>query len=66
MLENTIKAYLSVSAAIFGLVAIIHLARGLNDWAFVVGPFSISTSASWIGFAVTAAMCFWAIRLAIR
>ena len=63
MLESTTQAYLWISATIFGLVAMIHLVRALNDWAFAVGPMSIPISASWIGFAITAALCVWAIRL---
>ena len=63
MLEDTNQVYLGISAAIFGIVALIHLFRALNNWAFTLGTFSIPISASWIGFVVTAAMCAWAIRL---
>jgi hypothetical protein len=63
MLQSTTQAYLIVSAVIFGLVAIIHLVRALNDWAFVVGPMTIPVSGSWIGFVITAALCLWAVRL---
>lgn len=65
MLENTTHVYLWISATIFGLVAVIHLVRVLNGWAFAVGPISIPISASWIGFAITAALCGWAIRLLV-
>ena len=65
MLESTTQAYLWISATIFGLVAMIHLVRALNDWAFAVGPMSIPIAASWIGFAITAALCVWAIRLVV-
>ena len=63
MLQNTNQIYLVVSAIIFGLVAIIHLARALNSWSFVIGPITIPILASWIGFILTAALCLWAVRL---
>ena len=65
MLQDNNQIYLVVSAIIFGLVAIIHLVRALNNWAFIVGPVAIPISASWIGFIVTAALCLWAIRLSV-
>lgn len=64
MLQNTLQAYLVVSAIIFGLVAVIHLVRALNNWTFVIGTITIPVTASWIGFILTAAFCLWAIRLA--
>ena len=63
MLQDSNQIYLVVSAIIFGLVAIIHLVRALNNWAFIVGPVSIPISASWVGFIITAALCLWAVRL---
>ena len=65
MLQDSNQIYLVVSAIIFGLVAIIHLFRALNNWAFIVGPMTIPISASWIGFIVTAALCLWAIQLIV-
>ncbi len=65
MSQGNIQLYLVVSAVIFGLVAIIHLVRAMNGWAFVVGPITIPVSASWIGFIMTAVLCLWAIRLVI-
>lgn len=63
MLQDSNQIYLVVSAIIFGLVAIIHIVRALNNWAFIVGPVSIPISASWVGFIITAAFCLWAVRL---
>ncbi len=63
MLPN-VRAYLVVSAIVFGIVAVVHLARALNGWAFVVGPVTVPVAASWIGFVFTAALCVWSIRLA--
>jgi len=63
-MQGTIQAYLFVSGLLFGLVALIHLARAINSWTFVVGPMSVPVSVSWVGFIVTGVLCFWAIRLA--
>ena len=56
-------AFLVVSAVIFGLIAFIHLIRGLNGWSFVVGPLTIPVWESWIAFVGAVAMCSWAVRL---
>ena len=63
-MQGTTQAYLSISGAIFGVVALIHLARAINSWAFVVGPMTIPVFASWVGFVITGILCVWAIRLA--
>ncbi len=57
------RTYDVISAVIFGLVAVIHLLRAVNGWNFEVGPVSVPVWASWLGFAVTASLCAWAIRL---
>ena len=58
------RTYVVISAVFFGLVALIHLLRAVNGWAFEVGPVSVPVGASWVAFVVTAALCAWAIRLA--
>lgn len=57
------RTYVVISAVIFGLVAVIHLLRAVNGWAFEVGPVSVPVGASWVAFVITAALCAWAIRL---
>ena len=62
---DTVKFYLYVSAALFGVVALIHVVRAVAGWTFLVGPLEVPISASWIGFVVTCALAVWAFRLAI-
>ncbi len=62
---DTVKLYLYVSAALFGVVALIHVVRALAGWTFLVGPMEVPISASWIGFVMTGALAVWAIRLAM-
>ena len=62
---DTVKLYLYVSAALFGVVALIHVVRAVAGWTFLVGPLEVPISASWIGFVVTGVLAVWALRLAI-
>ncbi len=32
------RAYLVISGIIFGVVAVLHLLRLVNDWSFQLGP----------------------------
>ena len=63
-LMNSVKNYLYVSAAIFGIVALGHLVRALSGWTFQIGTMEVSLLASWVGFVITGALAAWAIRLA--
>ena len=60
------RAYLVISGTLFGLVAILHLLRVVNGWAFVFGPWSVPIWASWFGTLIPAVLCIWALRLASR
>ena len=58
-----IQAYLLVSAVIFGVVALIHLARVIYAWTFLLGPLNVPIIASWVGFALTGLLCAWGVWL---
>jgi uncharacterized membrane protein len=62
---DSVKNYLYVSAAIFGIVALVHVVRALSGWAFQIGTMEVSMMASWAAFAITGALAAWAIRLAL-
>jgi hypothetical protein len=57
------KTYLLISAAIFALVAILHIARIANHWSIQIGSFAFPLWGSWIGLVVAAALSIWAFRL---
>jgi hypothetical protein len=61
---NRVKNYLYVSAAIFGIVALVHMVRALSGWTFQIGPMEVPVVASWVGFVITGALAAWAVRLA--
>ena len=62
---DNVKIYLYVSAAIFGIVALIHIVRALSGWAFQIGTMEVPILASWVGFVITGVLAAWAIRLAL-
>ena len=60
------RVYLVISGIIFGVVAVLHLLRVVNSWAFQLGPWWIPMWASWFGMLVPALLCLWAFWLATR
>jgi len=60
------RAYLVISGIIFGAVAVLHLLRVVNSWAFQLGPWWFPMWVSWLGFMVPALLCLWAFWLATR
>jgi hypothetical protein len=64
MPRDSTQAYLVVSAAIFGLIAVIHLVRAMTGWGLVFGPLAIPLWESWAACIVATPLCLWAIRLA--
>jgi len=57
------KPYHLVSGIIFGLVALMHLLRLINQWPLILGPWSAPMSISWIGLIVTGCLSIWSFRL---
>jgi len=60
------KAYCTISATLFGLVAGLHLLRAYKDWPFQLGPLDVPTWISWAGGAVAALLSYWGFRAARR
>lgn len=54
-------SYAAVSALIFGIVALVHLARLAKGWAVQVGSFAVPMSVSWIGLPVSALLAIWGV-----
>ncbi|WP_404790253.1 hypothetical protein [Altericista sp. CCNU0014] len=57
------KTYLLISAAIFALIAILHIVRLVNRWSILIGSFTVPLWGSWLGFILAAALSVWAFRL---
>ena len=60
------RPYLLISGCIFGIVALGHLLRVLNGWAFEIGPLSLPMWFSWLGTAGAGFLAVWAFRLAAK
>ncbi len=60
------RAYLVISGIIFGVVAVLHLLRVVNSWAFQLGPWWFPMWVSWLGMMVPALLCQRAFWLATR
>jgi hypothetical protein len=54
--------YFVVSGFVFGVVAVAHAVRALNQWPVRVGVFDIPVWPSWIAVIVAGSLCAWAFR----
>lgn len=54
--------YIVVSGVFFGVVAVFHAVRILNQWPVHVGTLEIPVWASWIAMVVAGGLCAWAFR----
>lgn len=57
------RQYCVVSGLLFAFVALAHLLRILYDMPVVVDAYDVPMPVSWIGFAVPAALAYWAFRI---
>ena len=53
------SSYAVVTALIFAVVALAHLARLVKGWPVQVGSFAAPMSVSWIGLLVSALLAIW-------
>ncbi len=58
------RAYLFISATIFALVGVMHLARVILDLPVVVGGKSFPPGLSWGGLVAATVLSIWGFRLA--
>ena len=57
------RAYVLISGAIFGVVALVHVVRLLLDWPAQVAGWVVPIWISWIAIFAAGALCVWAFRL---
>ena len=65
-LMNSPKTGLRVASVLFGIFAIGHLVRLINQAQVTVGTLTIPIGVSWIALIVAAVLCVWLWRLASR
>lgn len=51
--------YVTVSALVFAVVAIVHLIRLAKRWPVHIGSFSVPMSVSWVGLLVASLIAIW-------
>jgi hypothetical protein len=62
----TEKTFSTLAAAIFGVVAVLHLVRILIGWSIVVDGWTIPMWVSWVGLIIAGALSYYGAKLAMR
>jgi hypothetical protein len=57
------RAYLQISGALFGFVALAHLHRLFRQWPVDLAGRMVPLWASWLGLLLAAGLSIWAFRL---
>ena len=57
------RAYLQISGALFGLIALAHLHRLLRHWPVDLAGHMVPLWASWVGLLLAGGLSIWAFRL---
>ena len=60
------KTYNTLTAALFAVVAALHLLRIIFGWSAQIGGLDIPLWASWLALAVTAALAYFGFRQNLR
>ena len=60
------RAYMQITCVVFGIVALVHLARLILDWPVQVADWVVPNWISGVAILVAAALCVWAFRLVGR
>jgi hypothetical protein len=58
------NTFLLVAGGVFGLVALVQIARIAFRWPVRVASLEMPLAASWIAVLVAGGLCIWAFRLA--
>jgi hypothetical protein len=60
------RTYIMVSSTVFGLVALLQLARALGRWPMQIASMQVPVTASWVAFVLAGGLCLWGLRSAQR
>jgi hypothetical protein len=63
---NSQRTGLRVASIIFGVFAIGHLLRLINQTPVMLGSHQVSMGVSWLALIIAAVLCIWLWRLASR
>lgn len=62
----TEKGFSTIAAAIFGLVAVLHLVRILIGWSIVIDGWTVPMWVSWVGLIIAGGLSYYGGKLAMR
>jgi hypothetical protein len=54
-----LSRYLTISATVFAVVAVAHIARAIAQWPIQIGPIAVPVELSWPAGIATAALSIW-------
>ena len=57
------RAYLQISGALFGIIALAHLLRLVRHWPIDIGGHMVPLGLSWLGLLLAGGLSVWAVRL---
>jgi hypothetical protein len=57
---NMLSRYVIVSGIVFGIVALLQLARAMYEWPVQIAEFNLPVWASWIAVVVAGGLSVWA------
>lgn len=57
------KTFNAVTALLFLIIAVLHLARIINGWNAVIGALDVPILASWIALIVASSLAYQGYRL---
>ena len=60
------RAYNTITAAIFAVIAVLHLLRIIFGWPAQIGGLDIPLWASWLALVVTGALAYFGFRQNVR
>jgi hypothetical protein len=62
----TEKTFSTIAAAIFGVVAVLHLVRILAGWTIVFDGWTVPMWVSWVGLIIAGGLSYYGAKLAMR
>ena len=62
----TEKTFATIAAAIFAVVALLHLLRLVMGWSVMIDAWTVPMWVSWVGLVVAGGLSYYGAQLAMR
>jgi hypothetical protein len=62
----SVKTFCTITAVIFAVIALLHLARVVLGWPAMIAGWSVPMWVSWLGLVVAAVLSYFGWRAAAR